>query len=163
MKKKKYVIAILMAWLLFIGVDFLFHASIFASLWKEDAVIFKSLENLSLLIPIGYFSFLLLTVLIGYLFFRIFEIKPPIKETLKFALIFGTLFSLSNLLGLFSYIAIPLKHLLIINLVYFIEIIVVTFALYFIMFSDNLKRAIWLSILAFFILFITGILIQNVL
>lgn len=152
-----------MAWLLFIGLDFLFHASIFASLWKEDTAIFKSLENLSLLIPVGYLSLLLLTVLIGYLFFKIFKIKPPIKEVLIFALIFSILLSLSNLLGLFSYIAIPLKHLLIINLVYFIEIIVVTLSLYFIVFSANLKKVIWLSILTFFILFITGIVIQNIL
>lgn len=163
MKTKRYVIAILIAWILFIGVDFLFHASILASLWKEDIAIFKSLENLSLLIPAGYISFLLLTVLIGYLFFRIFKIKPPIKEAFNFALIFGILFSLSNLLGLFSYIAIPLKYLLLFNLVYFIEIIVVTLSLYFIVFSTNLKKVIWLSTLIFFILFITGIVIQNVL
>ena len=104
----------------------------------------------------------MLTVLIGYLFFRIFKIKPQIKEAFKFALIFGILFSLSNLLGLFSYIAIPLKHLLLFNLVYFIEIIVVTLSLYFTVFSTNLKKVIWLSTLIFFILLISGIVIQNV-
>ena len=162
MKMKRYALAILMAWIIFIGVDFLFHASIFASLWKEEIAIFKSLENLSLLIPVGYVSFLLLTILIGYLFFRIFSTKPPIKDTLEFALIFGILFSLSNLLGLFSFIAIPLKHLLLINLIYFIEIIFVTLCLHFIAFSINLKRSIWLTVFAFFILIITGFVIQNV-
>ena len=163
MKSNRYLTAILLAWILFIGVDFLFHASIFASLWKEDIAIFKSLENLSLLIPTGYISFLLLTVLIGYLFFRLFKIKPQIKEAIKFALIFGILFSLSNLLGLFSYLAIPLKYLLLFNLVYFIEIIVVTLSLYFIAFSTHLKKMVWLSVFIFFILLIVGIVIQNVL
>ncbi|MGZ5221273.1 MAG: hypothetical protein ACXWWD_05625 [Chitinophagaceae bacterium] len=163
MKIKRYVLAILIAWILFIGVDFLFHASIFASLWKEDIAIFKSLESLSLLIPAGYLSFLLITILIGYLFFRIFEIKPPLKEAFKFALIFGILFSLSNLLGLFSYIAIPVKQLLLFNLVYFIEIIVVTLSLYFIVFSVSLKKVIWRSSLIFITLIIAGIVIQNVL
>ena len=69
MKMKRYVLAILMAWIIFIGVDFLFHASIFESLWKEKLAIFKSLEDLTILIPVGYVSFLLLTILIGYLFF----------------------------------------------------------------------------------------------
>jgi hypothetical protein len=163
MKIKRFVIAILVAWLLFIGVDFLFHASLFASLWKEDLPALKSLDNLALLIPAGYTSFLLLTVLIGYLFFRIFERRPPIKEVFKFALVFGALFSLSNLLGLFSYIAIPFKHLLLFNLVYFIEIIVVTLSLYTIVFSANIKKSIWRSALIFIILFISGIIIQNVL
>ncbi len=159
---KRFVTAILMAWMLFIGVDFLFHASIFASLWKEDIAIFKPLHELMILIPVGYASFLLLTFLIGYLFFSIYKIKPPITEVLKFALIFGILFSLSNLLGLFSYVAIPLKQLLLFNLVYFIEIIVVTISLYFTLFSINLKKVIWYSIFIFLILFITGIVIQNV-
>jgi hypothetical protein len=84
MKMKRYVITIIMAWMIFIGIDFLFHASIFASLWKEDIAAFKSIRDLTILIPIGYFSFLLLTTLIGYLFFRIFKIKPAIKEVIKF-------------------------------------------------------------------------------
>lgn len=159
---KRFVIAILIAWMLFIGVDFLFHASIFASLWKENIAAFKSLKNLAILIPAGYLSFLLLTVLIGYLFFRIFKIKPPIKEAFTFALIFGILFSLSNLLGLFSYVTIPLKHLILFNFVYFIEIVVVTLSFYYTLFSVSLKKVIWMSILIFFILIISGIIIQNV-
>ncbi len=97
MKNKRFVIAILMAWILFIGVDFLFHASILSSLWKKDVAIFKSIKDLAILIPVGYFSFLLLTALIGYFFFRIFKTKPAIKEILIFALIFAVLFTLSNL------------------------------------------------------------------
>jgi hypothetical protein len=160
---KRRLVAILLAWMLFIGVDFLFHASLFATLWKEDIPAFKSLENLALLIPSGYFSFFILTTLIGYLFFKIFKEKPAIKEVVKFGLIFGFLFSLSNLLGLFSYIAIPLKQLLLFNLVYFIEIIVVTLSINFIVFSTNLKKSIWLSVLTFIGLLIIGIVIQNIL
>jgi len=152
-----------MAWMLFIGVDFLFHASIFASLWKEDIAIFKSTKELTILIPIGYLSFLFLSVLIGYLFFRIFKTKPAIKEVLKFGLIFGLLFSLSNLLGLFSYVVIPLKQLLLFNLVSFIEIIIVALSLYFTSFAVNLKRVIWYTILCFILLLIIGIVIQNIL
>ena len=160
---KKQVLAILIAWLLFIGVDFLFHASLFASLWKENVAAFKSLDDLMILIPAGYLSFLLLTALIGYLFFRIFTIKPTLKEVLKFGTIFGILFSLSNFFGLFSYVAIPLEHLLLFNLVYFIEIMVVTLCLFFISFSDRLKKAVSISILIFFILFFSGMIIQNIL
>jgi hypothetical protein len=63
---------------------------------------------------------------------------------------------------LFSFIAIPLNHLLIFNLIYFIEIIIVTLFLHFIAFSINLKRSIWLAVFVFFIIIITGFVIQNV-
>jgi hypothetical protein len=160
---KRNLIGILMAWILFIGMDFLFHASIFVSLWKEDIAIFKSTKDLTILIPVGYLSFLFLSVLIGSLFFRIFKTKPAIKEVFKFGLIFGLLFSLSNLLGLFSYIDIPLKLLLLFNLASFIEITVVVLSLYFTLFAVNLKRVIWYTILCFILLLIIGIVIQNVL
>src|SRR5690606_4361393 len=138
------------------------HASIFASLWKEDVATFKSMEDLAILIPMGYLSFLLLTVLIGYLFFRIFKTKPALNEVFKFGLIFGLLYSLSNLLGLFSYIVFPMKQLLLFNLVYFIEIMVVTLSLYFTLFTVNLKSVIWYTILCFILLLIIGIVIQNI-
>jgi hypothetical protein len=157
------VIAVLMAWILFIGVDFLFHASILASLWKEDIAAFKSLENLAILIPSGYLSFLLLTILVAFVFFKIYDNRPTIRQVATFSLIFGSLYSLSNLLGSYSYIAIPLKHLVLFNLVYFIEIIVVSFTLYFVMYTNKFKKTIWLSIIIFFALVIVGIVIQNVL
>jgi hypothetical protein len=160
---KRYVTAVLMAWMLFIGVDFLFHASIFASLWKEDIATFKSLENLALLIPIGYLSFLLLTILVAYVFFKIHNRKPTMKQVVTFSLIFGSLYSLSNLLGSYSYIEIPLKHLLLFNLVYFIEIIVVSFTLYLVMYTNKFKKTIWLSIITFFALVMVGVVIQNIL
>lgn len=159
---KRYVTAVIMAWILFIGVDFLFHASIFASLWKEDITTFKSLDNLALLIPIGYSSFLLLTILIAYVFFKIYRDKPALRKVMTFSLIFGSLYSISNLLGSYSYVAIPIKHLIVFNLVYFIEIIVVSLTLYFVMFTNKIKKTIGLSIIIFFALIIVGIVIQNI-
>lgn len=161
-KTKRVVTSILISWLLFIGVDFLFHASIFASLWKEDIPAFKPLISLALLIPAGYFSFLLLTILIGYLFFQLFKLKPQLIEALRFGVIFGLLFSLSNFFGLFSYIDIPIKQLIVFNFIYFIEVIIVTLCLYYIAFSTNIKKTVWISILIFFCLLIIGAVIQNV-
>ena len=96
MKMKRYVLAIFLAWIIFIGMDFLFHASIFASLWKEEIAIFKSPEDLLFLIPVGYVSFLLLTILIGYLFFRILKRSIWLTIFVFFILIF-TGFVIQNL------------------------------------------------------------------
>jgi hypothetical protein len=38
MKKKKFWSSTITAWLLFIGIDFLFNASILQNIWKEIAV-----------------------------------------------------------------------------------------------------------------------------
>ncbi|MBT8262195.1 MAG: hypothetical protein KJO05_05195 [Bacteroidia bacterium] len=159
---KRAITAIFIAWLLFIGVDFLFHAAILESLWKEEIPAIKPLDDLAILIPAGYASFLLLTTLIGFVFFRIFKTKPSLKEVFKFGLIFGLLFSAANITGLFSYVAIPLKQLLIFNLVYFIEILVVAIAIYHLAYSIKRKKVVWLSFLIFFGLVILAIVIQNI-
>ena len=148
--------------MLFIRVDFLFHASLLESLWKEDINALKPLKELSILIPVGYFSFLLLTLLIYFVYTKVFKSKPLLKESLIFGIVFGLLFSLSNLFGLYSYISIPLKHLILFNLVYFIEIVVVAFSFHFLLFSEKRKKVVWMSILYFFLLVFLGIVIQNV-
>ena len=159
---KRYITGIIFAWILVIGVDFLFHASIFASLWSEDVAIFKSTKELSLLLPIGYLSFLFLSLLIGYLFFKIFKVKPTLKEVLIFGFIIGMLYLLINFSGLFSYVKIPVKQLIIFNLISFVEIIVITLSLYFTLFAKSLKRIVWLTILCFMLLLICGIVVQNI-
>lgn len=159
---RRRIRSIILAWLLFIGIDFLFHASIFASFWKEDLPALKSLDELAVLIPAGYISFLLLTSLIGYVFFKVFRTKPEIRKVFQLGFVFAILFSLSNIFALYSYIDIPLKQLMVFNLVYFIEIIAVSLALYYFAFSINTKRSIVISVLIFFVLIIAGIMIQNV-
>lgn len=161
-RNKRRITSIILAWLVFIGIDFLFHASLLASFWNEDIPALKSLEDLAVLIPAGYFSFLLLTALIGYIFFKIFKTKPEVRKVFQFGFVVALLFSLSNFFGLYSYIDIPIKHLIVFNLVYFIEIIAVCLSLYYFTFSWSIKRSILYSLLIFLILIIAGIVIQNI-
>ena len=152
----------LLAWLVFIGIDFLFHASILKSLWQEAIGAFKPETDLYVLIPFGYLSFLLLTLLVGYCFIKIFPTKPDGKQVFLFSLIFGGLYAASNLFGLYSYIDIPLKHLITYNLVYFIEILAIGFVFYKASYRETIKKIIGFSILTFFLLIIVGVIIQNV-
>lgn len=159
---KRRLTSIFFAWLIFIGIDFLFHASIFSTVWNEDIPALKPLNDLALLIPAGYLSFLLLTSLIGYIFFWIFKNKPTINSVFKFGFVFALLSALSNFIGLYSYIALPLKQLVVFNFVYFIEILAVSMCLFYMTFFQSLKKVIIYSILIFFVLIIIGIVIQNV-
>jgi hypothetical protein len=159
---KKKLLSVLFAWLIFIGIDFLFHASIFSTVWNEEVIALKPLNDLALLIPAGYLSFLLLTLIVGYVFFLIFKSKPSLYRVFQFGFIFALLFALSNFFGLFSYVALPLKQLVVFNLVYFIEILAISISLYYISFHKSLKKSILYSLLIFFGLVFMGILVQNI-
>lgn len=159
---KRRVVSILLAWMIFIGIDFLFHASIFSAFWNEEIPALKPLNDLALLIPAGYLSFLLLTSLVGFVFFMVFKNKPAVRSVWHFGFVFALLFSLSNFFGLFSYIDLPAKQLLVFNFVYFVEILAVALSLYYIAFFENLKMSILYSVLIFIALVIIGILIQNI-
>lgn len=154
--------AVLLAWLLFIGVDFLFHGSVLATFWQRDIEAIHQQETLFMLIPYGYASFLLLTVLIYYLIINVFGSHPELKGIIIFAVIFGILFSTSNLLGLYSYINIPLNHLVMSNLVYFIEIIVVSYSIYHTLTTERFMKALWKSLGIFILLVVVGIVVQNI-
>ncbi len=162
--KKRFWLSTLTAWLLFIGIDFFFHASLFKDLWQQEILAIKPLAELFLLIPLGYLSFLLLTLLIGYLLTRIYKEKPPSREAVKFALIFGALYSLSSFLGSFSYLNIPLATLALFNLVPFIEIFAVIFVYTNLLYArkNKFRKKILIWLLAFLSLIILGIIIQNI-
>lgn len=151
----------LLAWLIFVGIDFLFHASLFRALWKEDAGALKAPAQLALLIPAGYLSFLLLCSLLSYVFFKLFKAKPKFQELVHFAFIFSILYSAANFFGLYSYIKLSLKQLIAFNLVYFIELFFVTLSLYYMTFVWSLKKSFIYAICIFFSLLVTGIFIQN--
>ena len=149
---RRFWITAIIAWMIFIGIDFFFHASLFESLWKEDIDSIKPEMDLFILIPVGYFSFLLLTLLVGYSFTKIFQTKPDRSKVLVFSVTFGLLYSVSNLLGVYSYVNIPLKQLIIMNSVYFIEISAVVFIFYKATYIKKLNRILWYSIFTFFAL-----------
>ncbi|UCB58912.1 MAG: hypothetical protein JSV67_01045 [Thermoplasmatales archaeon] len=161
MKKKKFWSSTITAWLLFIGIDFLFNASILQNIWKEIAVA-KPLEELAILIPVGYTSFLFLTILIGYLFINIYKEKPQLKEGVKFGIIFGGLYSLSNFLGSFSFIDIPVFFLILTNIMTFIEIFGVVIVYNNLLYGNKFKKKIGIIIIVFIVLLISSIIIQNI-
>jgi hypothetical protein len=159
--KKRFWTATILAWVLFIGIDFLFHASLLKSLWEEDIPALKPLDELFVLIPAGYLSFFLLTLFTAYVFYRIFPKRPNGSESAVFSMIFAALFAVSNLLGLYSYVALPLKQLIAFNLVYFLEVFTVLIFLSRALYVKKISRTVIYTIIAFFALLITGLILQN--
>ncbi|MFO7979728.1 MAG: hypothetical protein R6V00_02705 [Candidatus Aminicenantes bacterium] len=161
MKTKEFWITVFSAWMVFIGIDFLFHASLFETLWQGEIAAFKSQLDLFLLIPAGYGSFLLLTILAGWVFGLAFSKQPDRKRYLKTSLIFSSLFAASHFLALYSFIKAPLKHLLLFSAVYFIELFAVMTVFYRAVNTQRIHRVIVGSLSLFVALLIVGIVIQN--
>ena len=159
---RHYWTAVIAAWLVYIGIDFLFHASILAQYWNDDIVAIKSESELFQLIPFGYASFLLLTMLLAFLYNAIFKETPYTGTVMGFGVVFSGLFSISNLLAMYSYIDIPINVLLLFNMVYFIELMAATYVIHRTSVFARPARMVLYGVIVFFICLISGVIIQNV-
>ncbi len=161
--KKRFFLSTLLAWLVYLMVDFLAHAALFTDLWAQDLPALKSKGELFRLIPFGYLSFLILTILVGWLYVRLFHTGGSIRNGLGFGMTFGLLFALSLFLGWYSFINLPIAFLLITSLVYFVEISAVGFVYGFLLHPASIKKRIWGLLAIIFAGFVLGIVLQNIL
>ncbi|MBW1902768.1 MAG: hypothetical protein JRJ20_14240 [Deltaproteobacteria bacterium] len=161
MNTKRFILSVFLSWLLFISLDFLAHASILRSFWGEELAALKPQKDLFLLIPAGYMSFLLLTLLVGWFYTRFYGKEGSAKKGMILGAKFGGLYALSLFLGWYSFLNLPVLFLFLICLVYFIELVAVGFCFGYLMFSPNEKRRGWIIISAFFGILFLGIVLQN--
>ena len=89
-----------LAWIAMLGIDFFLHAGLLAQLYAQPSPFLLPLENAFRLIPLGYFSFLLLNVLLLWLMIRL-EIASW-RRGLSFGLCIGGLIWGAMVLGLLS-------------------------------------------------------------
>ncbi|MCP4723632.1 MAG: hypothetical protein GY863_01275 [bacterium] len=163
MDKRRFIISTLLAWLIFIMIDFIWHASLLAEFWLEDHAALKPLKDLAYLIPAGYLSFLLLTFLAGGVFLKIYSENPGFKKALTFGALFGGLFSASNIIGLYSYVELPILFLFLTNLAYFIEITAAVLVIRYIYFAELIRKKLICILSIFFTGMVFGIILQNIL
>jgi hypothetical protein len=96
----------LLAWLSVIGFDFLLHASFLAPLYAEPHPFLLPPERAFALIPVGYLSFLVFTILVLWLMVKL-EINSW-KGGLLFGLKLGALVWGAMVIGLISISSAPL-------------------------------------------------------
>ena len=160
--RSRFILTTILAWLLFLAVDFLAHASLLKSYWAQKLPALKSDIELFRLIPFGYLSFLLLTVLVGWLYVRLYGDNGNTVKGLSFGAVFGGFFGGATFLGWYSALNIPLLFVFLIGLVYFIELLVVGFTYGYLLHSKTIKKRV-LLLVAFVILgLILGIVFQNI-
>jgi hypothetical protein len=159
---KKFFLSLFFSWLIFIAIDFVFHASLLKNLWIVEANNLKPKEELFKYIPEGYLSFLILSFLVVVVYKILYHSDPGLKKTFIYGCVAGFLFSLSQLLALHSFVLLSFYFLLIVYLVYWVEIVSVALIFRYVYYRKMNLKVIFNIILLFFILLIAGIVLQNV-
>jgi hypothetical protein len=160
--KKRFILASVMAWLFFLMLDFMAHATLLNRFWAQEYPALKSKEELFRLIPFGYLSFLILTLLIGWIYIRFVKDGGTAKKGLTFGAAFGGLYALVTFLTWYSALNLPILFVLLISFVYFVEIVAVGFTFGFLLPPVSVKKRVWALAGIIFFGFVLSIIIQNI-
>lgn len=159
---RRFILTTFLAWLLFLMIDFLAHAVLLNSFWAQDFQALKSKDELFRLIPLGYLSFLILTILFGWLYARLFKSDSDVKKGLAFGATCGGLFALSTFFGWYSFLNLPPLFLFLASFVYFVEISGVGFVFGYLLHPASIKKRTWIIVSIIFSGFFLGIVLQNI-
>lgn len=160
--RTRFLLVAFIAWLFFLMLDFLAHATLLSHFWVQEYSALKSKEELFRLIPLGYLSFLILTLLIGWIYIRFYKEGGNAKKGLYFGAAFGGLFALSIFLSWYSALNLPILFILLISFVYFVEIAAAGFVFGFLLSPDSVKKRIWVLVGIIIFGFVLSIIIQSI-
>jgi hypothetical protein len=142
--------------------DFLAHATLLSHFWAQDYPALKSREELFQLIPLGYLSFLILTLLVGWVYVRFYRESGNAKKGLSFGAVFGGLLALATFLGWYSALNLPALFILLISVVYFVELTAVGFTFGYLIHPESVKKRVWLLISIIIFGLVLSVILQNV-
>jgi hypothetical protein len=157
----RILLSFFLAWLVFLAIDFLAHAALLRSLWDEAHPALKPPDELFRLIPLGYLSFLLLTLLMGWLYLRIYPTQGNPRKALTFGALFGGLFAGASFFGWYSFLSLPLRFVAWVSLLYLVELTAVGWILGLLLHPHPIKKRAWLLVVFIISGFILGIVVQN--
>lgn len=162
MKKTRFALTALAAWLIFLMIDFFAHATVLRSFWDKEYSALKSLDQLFVFIPFGYLGFLFLTLLVGWVYVRIHGVSGNSKKGIQFGMLFGGLFALSTCLGWYSALDLPIEFIFFISLFYFVEILGVSWTFGYLYHPQSIKKRFWLAMLIVFLGLVLSVALQNI-
>ena len=162
MNTKRFILSLVMAWLLFVMIDFSAHATLLRHFWDKEFSVFKSKQELFCLIPFGYLSFLILTFLVGWVYTHFYRESGDVKKGISFGAIFGALFALATFFAWYSALNLPFLFILLVSFIYFVEIAVVGFTFSYLMHLASVKKRLWVLIVVVGG-FVVSIILQNIL
>ncbi len=158
--KKRILHAVLLSWIIMVGVDFTLHAGLLNEVYTTESPFLLPPERAFALIPLGYLSFLILAGFLVWLLLRL-GIRDA-RSAGKIGLMFGAVVWGALMLGLLSIATADPILLLSWWLGQTLELGVGGAAAGFVLGGADLRK-VWLGVVVvFIILVVVGILLQNI-
>jgi len=149
-------------WLIFVSIDFLFHAVIFAGWWKATASYWLDPEELFRMIPFGYATFAIYCAVLTWLYVRIQGDRRSFGTAFRFGGLAGLIFGALSILANLSVFRLPLSSLLVWPASFLIESAVACVVTSWVLDAERPWRRVGLALAAALILIIVGVVLQNI-
>lgn len=159
----KIIAAAVAAWFIYLAIDFLLHAVIFASWWKTTESYWLSPHELFRSIPFGYASFAIYCLALTWLFVRIYGDERTFGAAFRFGAAAGLVFGLSMILANYSVFRMPASALLVWPASFIIASPVACAAAGWVLDSERPWRRVVLVFGATVLLIIVSVVLQNIL
>jgi hypothetical protein len=109
----KIIAGAIAAWFIYLSIDFLLHAVILSTWWKDTAVYWLSPEDLFRMIPFGYASFAIYCGALTWLLVRLLGDRRTLGNAGKFGAIAGLVYGVNTILANYSVFSMPSSFLLV--------------------------------------------------
>lgn len=161
--RRRFVPASIFAWLIVVMIDFLAHAVLLKPYWDQGYSALKTQQELFKYIPFGYLGYLFLTILLGWLYMRMYQRGGRTTRGLEFGARFGLLFSLFTFFAWYSAFNLPVGFILLISLTFLIQMASAGGVYGYLLHVPRIGKRYGVLVLAFIAGMAVAIVLQNIL
>jgi hypothetical protein len=156
-------LATVAAFLAILVVDFITHAVLLSNWWRTTATFWRTLDELFRLIPYAYLSFLLYAAGLTRLLVFLKGPRPRIAVAIKLGAAAGAFIGVTNILAVYSVLPLPRSALLVFPLSFISDLAAAGASAALVLTANRPWRRLALLALAFFLLLLLGLVLQNLL
>ena len=161
MLRPRLLPAALAAWLGYLVLDFLMHGVFLAAWWRAAEPYLLPTRDMLRLIPLGYASFAIYCGALTWLVARLYGERVSVIASLRFGVIAGLVSGAASTLGTYSALRMPPTALLIWPASVVIESAIAGALAAWVLVAERPWRRVGLVLCAGIVLFIVGVVIQN--
>ena len=149
-------------WFAYLVVDFLAHAVILAQWWRATESYWLLPSELLRRIPLGYASFAIYCAVLAWLLRRLYGDRLNLSSGLRFGAVAGLVSGLGSVLGTYSAFRMPASALVVWPASVLLDSTIAGGVMSWVLVAGRPWRRVGLVIIAAVVLFIVGVIIQNI-
>lgn len=149
-------------WLAYLVLDFLVHAVLLAQWWRATESYWLPPRELFRRIPFGYASFAIYCAVLAWLLLRLYGDRLNLWSGLRFGAIAGLVSGLGSVLGAYSAFRMPPSALVFWPASILLDSTIAGGAMAWVLVAERPWRRVGVVIVAAFVLFVIGVVIQSV-